>query len=202
VGLPHERLLALMRQSVRFAAWTGGFMAFAITVLAREVLTVLYGSAFAPAAASFSILAWILPTAMLSGHHRYILLAYGHQKRLLRCTAIAATIAVLLGFALVPRFRGPGAAWSLLIANVVNLILVYRSVSQLVGEVPIIRQAATPLLAVLLSAAVYFGLAGTISWRAAAAACCVYLSLLAWAEGRQAVGFLKTMMGRPAPDAA
>ena len=85
----------------------------------------LYGPHFAPAAESFSILAWMLPIAMLSGHHRYILLAYGHQRRLLRCTGISAAVAVLLGFTFVPWFfRGDGAAWALLSANLVNFILV------------------------------------------------------------------------------
>jgi O-antigen/teichoic acid export membrane protein len=74
-----------------------------------------------------------------------IYIADNHQKTLLRCTAYSAAVAVLLGFALVPSNRGRGAAWALLIAIVINFVLVYISVRQLVVEVPVHRQLPMPL---------------------------------------------------------
>ena len=46
-SLPHKHLLELMDRSVRLTAWTGLFGAALLTVLARELLTLVYGSFFA-----------------------------------------------------------------------------------------------------------------------------------------------------------
>jgi O-antigen/teichoic acid export membrane protein len=202
VGLPNDCLLALIQRSLRFAAWSSGFAAFMITVFAREVLTILYGPHFAPAAATLSILAWILPIAMLSGHHRYILLAYGHQRRLLRCTATSAVVAVILGFALVPWFPGKGAATALLAANLVNFALVYHSVRQLIVTVPVWRQVYEPMLALSSATAVYLLIPFEHSWVAAAIGCAVYIAMLVCLEGRQALDLVKLAVRHPAADTA
>ena len=197
VNLPNRSLLELMDGSVRFAAWMGLFAAGALTLMAPELLTLIYGSSFTPAAKSFSVLAWMLPVAMLSGHHRYILIAYNCQKRLLLCTTISAAAAVLFGFALVPVFRGPGAAWALLIANVINFLLVYASVRRLVVKVPVHRQLAAPLCALAVSMILYLLL---VRWNvliAIAAGCSVYVSGLVWSDGRRLLSFLQTVARKP-----
>jgi O-antigen/teichoic acid export membrane protein len=199
VALPTECLLTLIQRSLRFAAWSSGFAAFVITVLAREVLMLLYGPAFAPAAATLSILAWILPAALLSGHHRYILLAYGQQRRLLRCTAISAAVAVLLGFALVPWFPGTGAATALLAANLVNFALVYHAVRQLIVRVPVWRPVAAPLSALLLAVAGYRLIVSQHAWIAVTTGCAIYFVTLVGIEGRQALNMLKLAVRHPTP---
>src|SRR5262249_50275158 len=108
VALPVQQLLGLMDRSIRFAAWTGFFAVGVLTALAPMLLTIVYGPDFRAATNSFTVLAWMLPVAMLSGHHRYILIAYNQQRRLLTCTACAAAAAVLLGFLLCPHYGGIG----------------------------------------------------------------------------------------------
>ena len=102
VAFPTKRLLELMDHSVRVTAWAGLYAAGILTLAAPLVLTIIYGPSFKAGAQSFSILAWMLPVAMLSGHHRYILIAYNYQKRLSICTGWSALASVVLGFALVP----------------------------------------------------------------------------------------------------
>ena len=137
---------------------------------------------------------------MLSGHHRYILIAYNCQKRLLYCTVISASIAVILGFALVPLLRGRGAAWSLLIANIVNFIMVYVSVRQLIVDVPVHRQMGAPLATLAVSAIIYFALAPWSAWGALAAGTAMYAAGLSWFDGRQLLFFLQTLVRRPEAD--
>src|ERR1041384_1219093 len=144
-GRPHQELLDLMERSVRFVAWAGLFAAGFLTAAAPEALGLVYGASFRPAAASFVILVWMLPIAVLSGHHRFILIAYKCQQRLLTCTIVSAGAAIALAFVLIPLFRGPGAAWTLVIANLINLVLVYFSVRQLVVEVPVVRELVRPV---------------------------------------------------------
>jgi O-antigen/teichoic acid export membrane protein len=140
----------------------------------------------------------MLPIAMLSGHHRFILIGYGHQERLLRCTAISAAIAVVLGFALIPSFQGRGAAWALIIANLVNFALVYFSVRQLVVEVPVWRELARPLTALAASAGAFLLLEKWNIWIALTGGSAVYGAVLAWSDGADLVAFVRTIVNKPA----
>ena len=192
--LAPAHLLELMDNSLRFTAWTGLFAAALLTALAPQLLTLIYGPSFRGGAQAFAVLSWMLPIAMLSGHHRYILIAYNRQKLLLLCTSIAAAIAVLLAFALIPWRRDVGAAWALLIANVVNFALVYYSVRQSVVEVPVHRQVAAPLAALALAGACFLAVAKWNVWYAAAAATAVYMGGLIWFDGAKLVSFVRTIL--------
>jgi O-antigen/teichoic acid export membrane protein len=178
--------------SMRFAAWAGLMGAALLTALAPQLLGLLYGANYRAAAASFAILVWMLPVAMLSGHHRYALIAYNRQGWLLVLTAISAAVAVLLGFALEPSYGGPGAAIALLTASCLNFALVYFAVKRFVVTVPVYRQLMAPLAALAVSIALYFVLA---RWNAAAAvlaASTAYLAVLGASDGPQLVAFLRT----------
>jgi hypothetical protein len=69
---------------------------------------------------------------------------------------------------------GPGAAWALLIANGINLVLVYFSVQQVVVAVSIYRQITTLLIMLAVAAAFYLAFAQRSVWGALAGASAVY----------------------------
>jgi O-antigen/teichoic acid export membrane protein len=198
---PHEHLLELMDRSVRFASWVGLFAAALLTVVSPLVLTIIYGPAFREAWSSFSVLVWMLPVAMLSGHHRYILVAYNQQKWLLFSTVVSAAAAVGLSFLLVPLYNGPGAALALLLANLVNFALVYLCVRKLVVPVPITRQLVAPLLALAASVVFYMALARWNFWAAVAGASAVYACALARFDGRNLMAFVHKIIRKPAVNA-
>jgi O-antigen/teichoic acid export membrane protein len=186
-----------MDRSIRLQAWAGLFSAAALTALAPQLLTLMYGAPFRPASHSFSILVWMLPVAMLSGHHRYILIAYNHQKTLLRCTAFSGGVAVLVGFALIPFYGGPGAAYALLTAMVSNFVLVYVAVRRLVVEVPVHRQLAAPLAALAASMIIYLALAEWNVWAALASGSALYVAGLVGSDGPRLASFLRTIVRKP-----
>lgn len=202
VGRPREHLLDLLDRSLRFTAWTGLLAAALLTVFAPYVLGMIYGWQFAGASGMFSILAWMLPVAMLSGHHRYTLIAYGCQKQLLWCTTASAIVAVTLGLALVPLFHGFGAAWSLLAANIVNFVLVYHSVRKLVVEVPVRRPLTGPLVSLGLAAAAYYSLRGWGFGIAVAAGVLAYGMGLVFSDGPSLAAFVRMLVTRRAEEAA
>ena len=193
-GLPRAHLLQLMDHSLRLMAWAGLFAASLLTLLAPQVLTLIFGPSFHDGWRSFAVLVWVLPVAMLSGHHRYTLIAYNHQKWLLVCTSIAATVAVLLAFALIPLYKGLGAAWTLLIANVVNFIFVYYAVRKLVVEVPVHRQLFAPLTALLLASLCWFGLAPSNPRVAVLVAAAVYVGVFVRSDGARLILFLRSVV--------
>jgi O-antigen/teichoic acid export membrane protein len=194
VALPRSHLLQLMDRSIRFAAWAGFFAAALLTAVAPNLLRLLYGPQYRAASGSFAILVWMLPIAMLSGHHRYILIAYNRQGRLLGCTTISAAAVVVFGLVLTPLYGGPGAAWALLAAITINFLLVYLSVRQLVVEVPVHRQLTIPLLALAVSAGVYLTFAKLNVWIALAAGSALYVGILAWKDGAQLISFVRAIV--------
>jgi O-antigen/teichoic acid export membrane protein len=198
-GMPRRHLLELMDGSLRFIAWAGFFAAALLSVLAPEILSVIYGRSFRGASASFSLLVWMLPIAMISGHHRYILIAYRFQKRLLRCTVASAVAAVVLGLILVPVYGGIGAAWALLIANFTNFLLVYRAVQQSVVEIPVAGHLAVPAAALAVSAACYLILAKWNAGAALAVAISLYVAALVASDGQRLAMFTRNLVRSALP---
>jgi len=193
VALPKSRLAGLMQPSLNFTAWTSIFGAFFTTAIAREVLTIIYGPEFGGAAGSLSVLIWMLPVAMLSGHYRYILIGYGYQGKLLQCTVASAAIAVFLGCGLVPLFGATGASWALLIANLANFVMVYYAVQRHVQTIPFHPQLLHPLLATAAAGILFHMLSPMNVWAAVSAASLLYGSILAASQGRNFVSFLQVL---------
>lgn len=199
VAEPRDRLLGLMYRSVNVAAWSSIFVALVMTILAREALTIAYGPSFAAAAGLFELMVWMLPLAMLSGHYRYILIAYEQQDSLLRCTIVSAAVAVLLGFLLVPGLGALGAVWALLCANLVNFALVYRAVRRLVTEVPFHQQLTRPLLALSAGVVVYLVCSRFNPWVSASAASVTYGLVLVVSQGRQVLSLVRLLTRTASP---
>jgi O-antigen/teichoic acid export membrane protein len=175
--LPAEQLPNLLRRSLRVTAWCGVFVALMLTLLAGELLTIVYGNDFSGAAMPFSVLIWMLPIALLSGHYRYTLIAYNLQRLEFGCTAAAALVATGVGLLLIPAYGAVGAASALLVANAVNLGLACYCVQRRVVRILFHAQIALPLAALTLAAGVFVLLMRLNTWSAASAAALVYLAI-------------------------
>jgi O-antigen/teichoic acid export membrane protein len=202
-GLPRTHLLKLMDDSLRLTGWAGFLAAPLLSVLAPQVMTIVYGASFHDGWRPFAVLVWVLPMAMLSGHYRYTLVAYNQQKWLLVSTSISAAVAVLLAFALIPWYKGVGAAWALLIANIVLFALVYFAVRRYVVEVPVHRQLFAPLLALGPAALVCLALARWNLYAAVLSAAAVYVGVFLKSDGPKLILFVQSVVrGQVFPDAA
>lgn len=196
---PNAHLLALVDGSIRLTAWTGLMAAALLTALAPQVLGLVFGPEYRAASRSFAILVWMLPVTMLSGHHRYVLIAYGRQAWLLGCTGISAGAAVLLGFALEPSLAGIGAAYALLAASCLNFALVYFAVKRLVVPIPVHRQLAAPLAALALSMAAYALMAKWGVAIAVGSGSVAFLAVLGVSDAPQLAGFLGNLSRKTGP---
>ena len=193
-ALPRAHLLQLMDDSLRFTAWAGLLIAPLLTALAPQVLTLVFGPSFHDGWRSFAVLVWVLPVAMLSGHHRYTLIAYNHQNWLLISTSISAGVAVLLAFALIPWYKGVGAAWALLIANLVNFALVYFALRKWVVEVPVHRPLLSPLAGLTLASLCFLGLASWNHTVAVLVAAAAYLGVFLLTDAGRLMLFVRSMI--------
>lgn len=169
-----ESLDGIMNGSVPFTAWASTLAALAVTAFARPLVAAIYGARFEPAAVSLAALAWVLPLAMLSGHYRYTLIAYGRQALLFYCMAASAAAAVAVSLVLIPMYGGLGGAVGLLAGNAVTLVLCRLAVRRYVSGFPMARHVAGPAAAALASGMVFAALRSRSLWLAAAAGALCY----------------------------
>ncbi len=181
---PRPALCGLLGPSIRLTVWGGVLAALVISMAAGDLLGLAYGAAFAPGGPLLATLVWIIPLALLSGHYRYTLIAYGLQRWHLYSTAVAAAVVVGLSLYWMPRFGALGAARALLTGCLVEFALVWLSVRRMVVAVGFARQCLAPAaLAALLGLLVPLSAWNTVA-RAAFSAL-VYLSVAVLLERRE-----------------
>ncbi len=127
---PLEQLQELMRRSLRGTLWLAVFIGLAGTLLARPLITIVFGQQFEGAGGIFQILVWVLAVTLWSGHYRYALIGFSQQKLEFAASASAGLTRVVSGLVLIPPFGATGAAVSLLAASVVHGGLAYLFVQQ------------------------------------------------------------------------
>jgi O-antigen/teichoic acid export membrane protein len=104
----------------------------------------------------------------------------------------SAVAAVVSGLVLTPLYGASGAASALIIANGLNLVLVYFSVRKLIVTVPIWPQLKVPLAALGSGALIFLGLARWNQFGALAAGTLWYLAVLIWKDGSSLLTFLQS----------
>ncbi|MFN2433046.1 MAG: oligosaccharide flippase family protein [Gemmatimonadota bacterium] len=198
VEAPREQLVRLIQGSLLPATWCSLFVALVTTVLARDLLTLAYGPAFADAGRTLGLLVWMVPLAMLSGHFRYTLIAYDLQRLELASTLAAGLVAAVLGLLLIPRFAGRGAAAALLCGSAVNGLLAYAWTRSRVARIRLGGRVAKPLVAATAALALFAALGRLEAWQGALAAVASYVLILA-AWQRSELPALRALLPGKAP---
>lgn len=137
-------------------AWGGAIMAPA-------VLSLVYGSAFAPGGTAFALLLFSFLFFAVTTVLDYLLLSRNLQAKNFAYTAIAAGVNIALSVALIPNFGPAGAASAGLAAQALNLALTLRFARKTVRE-PLIAWGDVSRYAVAataMAAAVYLLPLGT-----------------------------------------
>ena len=109
----------LVQSSFRVAAWAGILAGLLLTLLAKPLLTLVFGEPFAAAGPAFGVLIWVLPVTLLSGHARWSLIASGHQRYVLLSQLAGAVAALAFGSVLIPSLHALGAGITALMASLV-----------------------------------------------------------------------------------
>ena len=105
---------ALVRASFRSISWLGIMTSLAGVLFADVVCRIVFGDAFAPAAAPLAILVWAIPVTLLSGHARITLIAGGEQRFVFASQIAGVVTTVIVGLATIPRYGAiAGAATTL-----------------------------------------------------------------------------------------
>ena len=178
-----EAFQALVCPSLRSCAWAGFGLALVGTVLSEPLCRLVFGAPFAAAGPSLSVLVWILPATLLSGHARSALIATGRQRFVLYAQSTGAVVMLVLGGALVPSQGALGGAIAMAVSSTVVFALSHYFATRLVAPLPLLDPLLRPVLAVagtlLLVHAADFG-----SWWDGVAAAAVYAASALLADAR------------------
>ncbi len=123
---------------------------------AASIFTLVYGEAFVQGAEVFSLLLWILPITLISGHYRFLLIGFGHQVLEFISSIIGTLVCFTLCILLVPSLGGIGAAWSLIISEAIIWFTAYFFARGKIGEFPFFSHIWRPIIGGLIIVGVLF----------------------------------------------
>ena len=145
----HQDYLALVKPSFTITSWAGIGAALAVTLFAEPISTFIYGDKFTATALPVSILIWVLPVTLLSGHARWTLIASHHQRYALYAQ-LAGTITILtVSMLLINDYGATGASIAMLACAVTVWVVQYYFVTKLIGSMPFIGSILKPSLMAL-----------------------------------------------------
>jgi O-antigen/teichoic acid export membrane protein len=156
----------LVARSIRTAMWPACLVAVVGTLGAPALVPAVFGPAYEDAVVSFQIAVWIIPVAWLSGHHRFSLIAAGHQRTEVLVSLATASATLAAALTVGRRFGAAGGSAAVVAGGVVNLVLAVAAVNRRVGRVPFGREVAAIGAATAVSVLVGAGgafYAGTIA---------------------------------------
>lgn len=135
-----ERATELFLRSARLLLGVSAGLALLLSAGAAFFVPLVYGDSYRTGVAALAIVAWSLPLLALAGLYGVMLLTHGHQRRLLRNSAIGAMVSIGGNVVAVPVFGIAGAAAVAVAAQLAVLLLNVRSCSGL-GFVPPISRS-------------------------------------------------------------
>lgn len=123
-------LAHVLAASFRIAAWSGTLAALALTLIAAPLTVLVFGSRFAAAAPVVTVMAWVFPVSLLSGHARWSLVASGAQSRVVLAQLTGTIMLAALGIPLTLILGATGAA----MASVASAVAVWLAAHTLAAR--------------------------------------------------------------------
>ena len=106
-------------------------VSFVICLLADPIVRILYGEAYAPAAAPLRIVVWYTTFSYLGGARSAWIVCENKQRYLKYLYGAAALINVVLNWLLIPQWGPSGAAAASLVTQIATVVLLPALIPQL-----------------------------------------------------------------------
>jgi O-antigen/teichoic acid export membrane protein len=151
----------LLSGSLKLVAWTVLPGVLVGCAVAPVLLPLIYGPTFGPAAPVFRILLWMVLVAFVSGHHRYTLIAFSHQRDEMRASGIGFAVSGLaaVGLWAAGALTPAGAASALVAGEAATLVAAAGYVRARVGHLPFLRPLLAPAVCGVVAVALWIYLA-------------------------------------------
>ena len=178
VAQPRDEVRRLMTRSLSVTTWAGLSVALGFTLLAQQLLGLAYGGSFAQGGPLLAVLVWAIPVTAVSGHYRYLLLAYDLQNLLFAWTAVGAFVACALTWGLTGKLGAIAGSAGLVAGNLTLLALCWWTVAERISKIGFLKPMAAPSFAFAVSLAPL--LVDVNRWVQAAAAGAIYTAVFCW----------------------
>ncbi|MGO8986117.1 MAG: polysaccharide biosynthesis C-terminal domain-containing protein [Terriglobales bacterium] len=122
-----ERARMLGVRILLLLALAGMVLAWLLSVSRQAVISVVFGHRFLAACPLLLLLAWSIPFDFLTSYLSNAFLAWGMEKKVLRCTGIAAASNIVLNLVLIPVYGARGAAINTLLSYAIFLAALGRA---------------------------------------------------------------------------
>ena len=119
---------------------------FGGTVLAKELISFIYGQNYSTAILAFQILIWDLVIVFFNIAYGNPLMAWDQQKKHMKCIALGTGVNLIFNFLLIPKYSLYGASVATLLAELVVFLGVYPTFQKIV-KINVISQITKPILA-------------------------------------------------------
>ncbi len=117
-----NRLVAV---SLRVVSWGAFSVTLLLALLANPLLAAIFGSKYREAVPIFSLLVWVIPITLVSGHFRWSLTAAGEYGCVLRSQILGLIAVLLAGGLMIPLMASLGAAMAMVVATAAICIASY-----------------------------------------------------------------------------
>jgi len=116
-----ERTGVLRPRILMLLLLVGAVIAVAISIFRRDLIVLLFGGSFVPAATLVLVLAWAIPLDFMTSYLNNAYIAWGMERKLLKCILIAAGTNIVLNLIFLPKYGAMAAAVDTLVAYLVYL---------------------------------------------------------------------------------
>lgn len=100
------------------------------SLLSAQIIDTVFGSGYSDSAAVLRLLVWAIPVSLLRDVPVMALLARGREDRILRLTAWAASLSILLNLLLIPPFGLIGAAVATVLTETTRMVVALAAVRE------------------------------------------------------------------------
>ena len=159
--------------------------------MAPQIIEVVFGAPYRPAILPLQILLCSLPVSLIREVPVVALITHGHERAVLRLTAIATAANLVLNLALIPWWGIVGAAVATLVTEVGRAVLAVMAGGTLELPAPSLGRLWRALVAATMMAGVVYASPWPSVWLS------VPLGALVYVVGLHAVGGIRWREGKP-----
>ena len=139
----------LVDKSVRFAIILSLPIGFGGTILAGEIVKLIFGGEFYGSVSGLKLLIWTVSLSLISGNYVNALLALDRVKEIMKVLLYATVVHIVFNFSLIPMFGLMGAASAAVISEAVILVSALIYVHRIGVKSSFVAHMAKPLIACL-----------------------------------------------------
>lgn len=140
------------QKSVKYLIILGLPVAVGTTLLANEIINLIYGQGFSNSIIPLQILIWSIPFIFLTSIFKTFFISTNKQKLLLKIIIISMIFSIILNLILIPKFSYIGASWATVLTELLSATLCFYFLSRYLIKIKLKKLIFKPLIACTIMA--------------------------------------------------